>query len=316
MKRIISQLLITACITLLMAMNVNANDFTRIQNRWKANQYINIEKGPVVASNIEQGWWSAQWQVLPIQGTKYVRIKNRWKGTYLHNQNRRLESGSIQMGWWSAQWELINISNSGYFQIKNRWTGEYIHNQNGKVQLGAIKPGWWSAQWRVKKSQSTTKPVTMPAKPAPTRPTPKPAPKPSRPLWSSAVKYSVNIDCVHAHLSDTHTANRITVKFYAGSALIASKYKNGAANDVLGYWPTFVTNTREKITHVVVSTNGGDALFIDQLQVFKNNERILWEGRDNGGGWCLSTDARDANGDWSGNIAGNVCRSSYRFNLR
>ena len=39
----------------------------------------------------------------------FFRIKNRWKGTYLHNERGTLELGTIQKGWWSAQWvrELV-----------------------------------------------------------------------------------------------------------------------------------------------------------------------------------------------------------------
>jgi hypothetical protein len=70
------------------------------------------EVGPVserrnralAVSAIQPGWWSAQW-TLEDAGEGYVRIKNRWKGTYLHNESKSLAAGAMQPGWWSAQWK-------------------------------------------------------------------------------------------------------------------------------------------------------------------------------------------------------------------
>lgn len=85
----------------------------------------------------------------------FQRIKNRWKNTYIQNQNGPLADSKIQPGWWSAQWVLEKVQGTNFVRIKNRWTNTYIHNQNGKLEIGKITPGWWSAHWTLEKVQGT-----------------------------------------------------------------------------------------------------------------------------------------------------------------
>ena len=82
--------------------------------------------------------------------TAYYRIKNRWKGTYMHTENLTgyVQVGSIYSTWLSAQWS-IEDSGQGYARLKNRWTGKYMHIENltGKIQYGDISSQWDSAKW-------------------------------------------------------------------------------------------------------------------------------------------------------------------------
>ncbi len=129
-------------------------DFKKIQNRWKPNIYLHIENGPIKSGQLgKPDWWSAQWEMIPVQGTKYVQIKNRWKpNIYLHNQHGKLEAGTLGApGWWSAQWELVPVQGTEFVQIRNRWKPDiYLHIQNGPIEAGRLgAPGWWSAQWKI-----------------------------------------------------------------------------------------------------------------------------------------------------------------------
>jgi len=83
----------------------------------------------------------------------YIRLKNKWKNTYIHNQDGKLEDGEILPGWFSAMWtiEKVDPAYGDYVRIKNRWKGTYIHNQNGKLEDGEILPGWFSAMWTIEK---------------------------------------------------------------------------------------------------------------------------------------------------------------------
>jgi len=125
----------------------NAN--VRIHNRWKENQFLNIEHGNIQSSPIDFGWWSAQWIIEPIVGTEFVRIRNKWKGDqYVNIENGRIESSPIESGWWSAQWIIEPIEGSSFVRIRNRWKGDqYLNVEYGKIQSSQIKMGWWSAQW-------------------------------------------------------------------------------------------------------------------------------------------------------------------------
>ena len=83
-----------------------------IQNRWKPDQYLNIESGAIQSTPIQPGWLSARWTFEPVSGTNLYRIRNVWQLT----QYRNIESGVLTAGpvvtdspifppgWWSALW--------------------------------------------------------------------------------------------------------------------------------------------------------------------------------------------------------------------
>jgi len=132
---------------------------------------------------------------------------------------------------------------------------------------------------------------------------------------ASDSEWKVEIDACHSDLSDTETGNRITVEFWAGNQKVAGKYKDGVSSGCK-VWEgntSFSIKTNRNVTHVTVKTNGSDGFYIDELFLYKGGELKKHEGRDNGSGWCLSTDPGDANGAWKGKVAGSTCRSSYRF---
>jgi hypothetical protein len=56
-------------------------------------------------TEIDPGWHSAMWELEPVEGTNYVRIKNRWKGTYVNIENG-LNCTEIAPGWQSALWKI------------------------------------------------------------------------------------------------------------------------------------------------------------------------------------------------------------------
>lgn len=89
------------------------------------------------------------------ESNTYFRLKNRWTGEYLHNQNNngKLQVGTLGApGWWSAQWKFEK-GTDGYYRLKNRWKGTYMHNQydRGYVEVSALgHMSWWAAQWDIK----------------------------------------------------------------------------------------------------------------------------------------------------------------------
>ena len=128
-------------------------------------------------------------------------------------------------------------------------------------------------------------------------------------LGVAALPYRVNVDYCIAGLQDTTSSNNITVDFLAGGKIVQrSKLGGGGA----GCSGEASMTTADIITSVRVNTDGGDGMLIDQVQVFRSGNRIFWDGRDNGGGWCLSTDANDHIGGWEGAVSGG-CAKSHSF---
>jgi hypothetical protein len=42
--------------------------YVRIRNRWKPDQYLNVEHGHIESGPIDPGWFSAMWSVLRVDG--------------------------------------------------------------------------------------------------------------------------------------------------------------------------------------------------------------------------------------------------------
>ena len=92
-------------------------------------------------SKIETDWWSAQWSKETVkEASGYIRLKNRWKSTYIHNEAGALVTGKTASSWWSAMWQLESVS--GGYRIKNRNTQTYLQQINGKLKLGEIRTSW------------------------------------------------------------------------------------------------------------------------------------------------------------------------------
>lgn len=130
----------------------------------------------------------------------------------------------------------------------------------------------------------------------------------------ASAAYLARVDFCHSSLSDTATSSNITIEFMKQGRAVASKTINGSVSDCgtfsKGYLETTI-NTPVVLDGVRVSTDGGDGMFIDQVEVWRDNIKVFWDGRNNGGGWCLSTDANDHIGGWEGATSG--CQKSISF---
>ncbi len=180
-----THLLLWLAVTLLalIASSAAANDYVRIESRWKPDQHLHTENGPLQAGRTQPGWWSADWTVERVRGEPFVRLRNRHSGGYLHAERERLEVGPIQNGWWSAMWELQPVRGTDFVRLRNRWLDRHVHIENGPVALGAINDGWWSAMWQLRDSQAAASSRPAPARPVSASPS---RPANARPSTSAA----------------------------------------------------------------------------------------------------------------------------------
>lgn len=146
-----------AAVLLFIISSAQAQQVYQIQNRWKTNEYINVENPTPTSGGIQPGWLSAQWIFEPVSGTPFVKIKNKWRNQYLHIENGPLMSGAVKPEWWSAHWSLEPVAGTSSYRIRSRWKPQVaLHNQNGKLEAGSVELGWWSAQWQTIKVGSTS----------------------------------------------------------------------------------------------------------------------------------------------------------------
>ena len=127
-------------------------------------------------------------------------------------------------------------------------------------------------------------------------------------------EYRVEIDCNHNSIQNTDTANRITVSLHdASGKKIFGRYRNGVRNCLVND-ASFTINSSRPVVFVEIFTNGNDAFYIDEFRVYRDGVLIKHHGRDNGRGWCLSTDRTDSNGSWSKYVSG-PCQPKHRFRI-
>jgi hypothetical protein len=81
-----------------------------IRNRWKSNQYLNIESGNLQSTSIGPGWLSARWLLEPINGTNVYRIRNVWQpDKCLNVESGTLRASPVEPGWWSSWWVFDRV---------------------------------------------------------------------------------------------------------------------------------------------------------------------------------------------------------------
>jgi len=116
------------------------DNFYQIRNSYY-NTFVNIQTGVINSSTIQNGWFSAQWQIIPVPGSNYVKIKNRWKGNFIDT-----ERGYITMAPAGespgTMWVLESLAGN-QFHIKNVQSGHYLSIISNQIKLtpGFANPG-------------------------------------------------------------------------------------------------------------------------------------------------------------------------------
>lgn len=139
--------------------------------------------------------------------------------------------------------------------------------------------------------------------------------------------YCVDLDICHTGISNEGTGNEISVLFYADGIYRCKDTKKGVKENCKGADATFEVSCGIRPTSFKIVTNGEDGLFIDQISCYVRKSsaaldyvgvdnplrtQVAEYGIDNGKGWCLSTDPKDAHGEWAGKCK-TGCTSSLEF---
>jgi len=112
------------------------------------NTYINIEKGPPVCSSINNGWWSAQWQLMPVPGTSYFNIKNKWKGSFIDIE-RGYITVSLNAQSPGSMWSMEPTQDPNIFKLKNAKTGGYLSLVSNNLVVSNNTHNDFSSAWRL-----------------------------------------------------------------------------------------------------------------------------------------------------------------------
>lgn len=110
--------------------------FVRLRNT-SSKAVVNIETGSAQLSPADDGWWSADWEMLEgttPSGLPAVAFKNRWKGTYLSDTDAGLVSDApTERGnhFWRRM--LDTDSHNGEVRLQNAATGRYLALVNNQL---------------------------------------------------------------------------------------------------------------------------------------------------------------------------------------
>lgn len=293
----------------------------------------------------------AVWNIDPIPGYPgYYRIESIAKGNFLHVEHGKLEVGPIQPNWQSAWWKLPGYTPFDYAtprrlanekalaeyarddalaDVAARLKAEGLAEQKRRLQA--------QAQANARRSDDEEYAALQAAKAANDESLPPPlangrglsnvvgniGDQPTRMVHAAPdrpiTNYEVDIDFCHSSLANTDTTDTLSVEFWGADGLAGTQTVQGSGScSVFGAavspglhvkWDTYLDVSSVKIT-----TNGSNAFFIDQVHLYRNGTKIVWDGRTDGGGWCLSQDPNDYQGGWQAVVAS--CSASYTFSTR
>jgi hypothetical protein len=123
----------------------NPDNFYQVKNAYN-NTFVNIQTGVINCSTIQNGWFSAQWQIIPVPGSNYVKIKNRWKGNFIVTERGYITMAPVDQSP-GAMW-IMEPVDGNTFHIKSVQSGQYLSMGPNNIHLtpGNGNPG---ATWQI-----------------------------------------------------------------------------------------------------------------------------------------------------------------------
>lgn len=127
--------------------SINLSGFLKIKNV-SNNTYFNIQTGPPMSTALDKpSWFSAQWTLVTVPGTRYYNLQNKWKGTFLDIDNGKLIlSGSSQSN--SSLWVLEKTNDLNVYKFKNVQSGAYL-SLEGKNIILSQSPADAVSSWMI-----------------------------------------------------------------------------------------------------------------------------------------------------------------------
>jgi len=134
-----------------------AGNWQVLMNRWKQDQYLNIQGGAVAASQINFTWWSAHWNFQAAMQGAFTRqkrgyfIQNRWKEDHFLyvDGGGLLKAGPIEPGAEAAFWALESAGDNFVRINSHHLADAYLQiDAFGYATVGPSPSGYWSGHWR------------------------------------------------------------------------------------------------------------------------------------------------------------------------
>lgn len=119
--------------------------FIHIKN-FASNNYLHNQNGPAACTAIDHEWWSAQWEVLPVNGTNYYQIKNRWRNNFISTDNNSMISDNGKSA--NAMWMIEETANnSKIYTLRNAANNSKLTYQDGQLKAVTSSGNQVNMQW-------------------------------------------------------------------------------------------------------------------------------------------------------------------------
>jgi len=123
----------------------NADAFVKLKSAAN-NTYINNETSQLASTKITEGWWSAQWQLVPVAGSQAYMIKNRWRGNFIAVEQRGAATlANYQSA--ACMWLIVPVPNSTAVRFKNAMDGSYLGIVSGSLVTMPMRVDDVSGRW-------------------------------------------------------------------------------------------------------------------------------------------------------------------------
>jgi hypothetical protein len=121
------------------------NGFLKFENRY-SHTFINNQTGAPACTPIEPGWWSAQWQLIPVRGSNFFHIQNKWTHVFLDVDRNYVVLSQSDQGR-GAVWVFEPTNEQDVFRVKNMATGGYLCLKDQQLAVSNDFNDAYSSSW-------------------------------------------------------------------------------------------------------------------------------------------------------------------------
>ena len=120
-----------------------AAHYVRIKNT-TAQTYLHNQHGKLECTAIESGWWSAEWEIVPVPGSNYFLIRNHWKNNLVSMDNNTMlstDANSLASKW------MIEEAPGNIYTIRNASNNAKLILQDGVIKTTSSYTASGAVQW-------------------------------------------------------------------------------------------------------------------------------------------------------------------------
>ncbi len=98
------------------------------------------DSGAIEVMHVKPQWDSGQWSFVQVPNSSFVRIKNKWKSTYLADVRGRVRAVRAGEDSEESYWSFEPVDGTDFVQLRNHATDKFLLTVGGEAALAADLP--------------------------------------------------------------------------------------------------------------------------------------------------------------------------------